>query len=212
MRVIAIDGPAGAGKSTVAVALAQRLGLARLDTGAMYRAVAFAALRDGIDPGDGPRLGALARGLDLEIGERVMVDGVDATAAIRGPEVTATVSAVSVHPEVRAELVRRQREWAEAHQGGVVEGRDIGSVVFPQAELKVFLTAAETERARRRVVQDDFDGDHAAVASDLARRDRIDSTRPASPLAVAQGALVMDTTGRSVDDVVEEVMEVLARP
>ena len=212
MRVIAIDGPAGAGKSTVAAALARRLGLARLDTGAMYRAVAFAALRDGIDPGDGPRLGALARGLDLEIGERVMVDGVDATAAIRGPEVTATVSAVSVHPEVRAELVRRQREWAEAHQGGVVEGRDIGSVVFPQAELKVFLTAAETERARRRVVQDDFDGDHAAVASDLARRDRIDSTRPASPLAVAQGALVMDTTGRSVDDVVEEVMEVLARP
>jgi len=212
VRVIAIDGPAGAGKSTVAAALARRLGLARLDTGAMYRAVAFAALRDGIDPGDGPRLGALARGLDLEIGERVMVDGVDATAAIRGPEVTATVSAVSVHPEVRAELVRRQREWAEAHQGGVVEGRDIGSVVFPQAELKVFLTAAETERARRRVVQDDFDGDHAAVASDLARRDRIDSTRPASPLAVAQGALVMDTTGRSVDDVVEEVMEVLARP
>jgi cytidylate kinase len=212
VRVIAIDGPAGAGKSTVAAALAQRLGMARLDTGAMYRAVAFAALRDGIDPGDAARLGALARGLDLEVGERVMVDGVDATAAIRGPEVTATVSAVSVHPEVRAELVRRQREWAEAHQGGVVEGRDIGSVVFPQAELKVFLTAAETERARRRVVQDDFDGDHAAVASDLARRDSIDSTRPASPLAVAQGALVMDTTGRSVDDVVEEVMEVLARP
>ena len=135
----------------------------------------------------------------------------DATAAIRGPEVTAVVSAVSVHPEVRAELVRRQRIWAEAHDGGVVEGRDIGSVVFPNAEVKVFLTAAEAERARRRVVQDDLDGDHAAVASDLARRDRIDSTRPASPLAVAQGALVMDTTGRSVDDVVEEVMEVLAR-
>ena len=121
------------------------------------------------------------------------------------------MSAVSVHPEVRAELVRRQRAWAEAHGGGVVEGRDIGSVVFPNAEAKVFLTAAEAERARRRVVQDDCDGDHAAVASDLARRDRIDSTRPASPLAVAQGALVIDTTGRSVDDVVEEVMEVLAR-
>ena len=212
MRVIAIDGPAGAGKSTVAAALARRLGVARLDTGAMYRAVAFAALRDGIDPGDGVGLGALARALDLEVGERVMVDGVDATAAIRGPEVTAVVSAVSVHPEVRAELVRRQRVWAEAHDGGVVEGRDVGSVVFPNAEVKVFLTAAEAERARRRVVQDDLDGDHAAVASDLARRDRIDSTRPASPLAVAQGALVMDTTGRSVDDVVEEVMEVLARP
>jgi len=211
VRVIAIDGPAGAGKSTVAAALARRLGVARLDTGAMYRAVAFAALREGIDPGDGVRLGALARALDLEVGERVTVDGVDATAAIRGPEVTAVVSAVSVHPEVRAELVRRQRVWAEAHDGGVVEGRDIGSVVFPNAEVKVFLTAAEAERARRRVVQDDLDGDHAAVASDLARRDRIDSTRPASPLAVAQGALVMDTTGRSVDDVVEEVMEVLAR-
>ena len=211
MRVIAIDGPAGAGKSTVAAALAERLGVARLDTGAMYRAVAFAALRDGIDPRDGARLGALARDLDLEVGGRVVVDGVDATAAIRGPHVTAIVSAVSAHPEVRAELVRRQRAWAEAHAGGVVEGRDIGSVVFPQAELKVFLTAAESEPARRRVAQDDVDCDHAATASDLARRDRIDSTRGASPLAVAEGALVIDTTGRSVDDVVGEVMEVLAR-
>jgi cytidylate kinase len=211
VRVLAIDGPAGAGKSTVAAALAERLGLARLDTGAMYRAVTLAALREGIDPGDGEALAALARGLDLQVGERVVLGGVDVTAEIRGPEVTALVSQVSAHPEVRAELVRRQRAWVEGHAGSVVEGRDIGSVVFPEAELKVFLTAAESERARRRVAQDEVDGDHAAVASELARRDRIDSSRGVSPLAVAEGALVIDTTGRSVEAVVEEVLEVLAR-
>jgi len=211
VRVIAIDGPAGAGKSTIAAALAQRLALARLDTGAMYRAVTLAALRDGIDPADGTRLAALAKGLDLSVGERVLVDGLDATAEIRGPDVTATVSQVSAHPEVRAELVRRQRAWVESHGGGVVEGRDIGSVVFPEAELKVFLTAAESERARRRMAQAEVDGDHDAVASDLVRRDRLDSTRGASPLTVAEGAMVIDTTGRSVEGVVEEVLEVLAR-
>ena len=117
MRVIAIDGPAGAGKSTIAAALAQRLALARLDTGAMYRAVTLAALRDGIDPADGTRLAALAKGLYLSVGERVLVDGLDATAEIRGPDVTATVSQVSAHAEVRAELVRRQRAWVESHKG-----------------------------------------------------------------------------------------------
>lgn len=150
MRVIAIDGPGGSGKSTVARAVAHQLGLERLDTGAMYRAVALASLREGIDRGDATALGALARRLSLEVGERVTMDGGDVTAAIRGPDVDAVVSAVSAHAEVRSEMVRRQRAWVQGRGGGVVEGRDIGSVVFPTADLKVYLTASEEERARRR--------------------------------------------------------------
>ncbi|MGB0995056.1 MAG: (d)CMP kinase, partial [Acidimicrobiales bacterium] len=142
MRVIAIDGPAGSGKSTVARALAKHLGLKYLDTGAMYRAVAFAVLRAGGDPDDAESTTATARLVDLDIGlDRVMVDGVDATVEIRGPEVSRAVSAVAANPEVRKELVSRQREWAVRQGGGVLEGRDIGTVVFPDAELKVYLTA-----------------------------------------------------------------------
>jgi cytidylate kinase len=206
--VVAIDGPAGSGKSTVARAVARRLGVAYLDTGAMYRSVAFAALRDGVDPGDGEALAKLAGGLDIQLGERVLVDGVDATAAIRGPEVTAIVSAVSAHPPVRADMVRRQREWASEHGGGVAEGRDIGTVVFPDADAKVFLTASESERARRRQ-KDDRAPDVGAVAADLARRDAIDSNRHASPLRPADDAVVIDTTGRTVDDVVNQVLGLL---
>jgi len=206
--VIAIDGPAGSGKSTVARAVARRLGLAYLDTGAMYRSVAFAALGQGVDPTDGDALAKLASGLDIELGDRVLVDGVDATAAIRGPEVTAIVSAVSAHPPVRADMVRRQRQWASAHGGGVAEGRDIGSVVFPDADVKVFLTASEEERARRRQ-RDDRAPDVAAVAADLARRDSLDSSRATSPLRPADDAVVIDTTGRSVDDVVDQVLGLL---
>src|SRR5688500_6788359 len=143
MRVIAIDGPAGSGKSTIGRALAARLGLEYLDTGAMYRSVTFAALRRGIEPTDGIAIAALARGLRLVVAARVLVDDEDATDAIRGPEVTGAVSAVAANPEVRRELVRRQQAWAGERGGGVIEGRDIGTVVFPDAELKVYLTADE---------------------------------------------------------------------
>jgi cytidylate kinase len=206
--LIAIDGPAGSGKSTVARAVASRLGLAYLDTGAMYRSVAWAALGHGVDLTDGDALARLANGLEIELGDRVVVDGVDATTEIRGPEVTAVVSAVSAHPAVRAEMVRRQRRWAEEGGGGVVEGRDIGTVVFPHADLKVFLTASEEERARRRQ-RDERAPDVDAVAADLARRDTLDSNRAASPLRSAEDAVVIDTTARTVDDVVDEVVGLL---
>ena len=199
-RVIAIDGPVGSGKSTVARAVARRLGVDYLDTGAMYRSVALAALRRGIDPetAGGEALAEVAVGLQLDVGERVQLDGEDVTDELRTPEVGRAVSAVAAEPMVREELVRRQRDWARAHGGGVVEGRDIGSVVFPDAELKVFLTASDEERARRRAADEDADA--------LARRDRLDSSRAASPLAVAEGAVVVDSTGRDVDDVVDEIV------
>src|SRR5687768_557207 len=151
MRVIAIDGPAGSGKSTVSRRLAERLQLAYLDTGAMYRAVAFAALRRNIDPDDDQRVATLTRDLTLEVTlERVVVDGVDATVEIRGPEVTRAVSTVAANPAVRDEMRDRQRRWAAERGGGVMEGRDIGSVVFPDAVLKVYLTATPEPRAGRR--------------------------------------------------------------
>jgi cytidylate kinase len=198
--VIAIDGPAGSGKSTVSRAVATRLGLDRLDTGAMYRAVAWAALDRGIDPGDRPSVATLARNLALVVGERVEADGVDITEAIRGPEVSGAVSVVAANPDVRAALVERQRRWVAERGGGVIEGRDIGSVVFPDADVKIFLTATVDERARRRPEEG---------ADALTRRDRLDRTRAASPLGVAEGARVIDTTGRPVQDIVEEVVACL---
>lgn len=202
--VIAIDGPAGSGKSTIAKLIAERLGLEYLDTGAMYRSVAFAVLRDLLDPADGEAVAALAAATAIEVAGSVLVDGEDATEAIRGPEVSAVVSIVSAHPDVRAELVRRQQEWAETHGGGVVEGRDIGTVVFPNATLKVFLTASEEERVRRRAAQSG-----EAVAAHVTKRDEIDSKRAVSPLVAADDALVIDTTGRTIDDIVEEVLSKL---
>ena len=210
MRVIAIDGPAGSGKSTVAKAVASRLGLDYLDTGAMYRAVAFAAIRRGIDPDDADRVAELARQIDLEVGESVKVDGADATIEIRSPEVTRAVSVVAANPAVRAELVARQREWATVHDGGVVEGRDIGTVVFPGADVKVYLTADDTERASRRS-KEMLDLQYDKVAADIARRDHADSTRAASPLSVAPDAVVLDTTGLGVDAVVATVLEMAER-
>lgn len=210
MRVIAIDGPAGSGKSTVARAVADRLGLDYLDTGAMYRAVAFAAMRRGIDPADSQPVATMARCLDLDVSYTVRVDGVDATIEIRSPEVTRAVSAVAANPEVRHELVRRQREWASAHEGGVIEGRDIGTVVFPEADLKVYLTADDSERASRRS-KEMLDLHYDEVAADIARRDHVDSTRAASPLATADDAVLVDTTGRSVDQVVDAVLQLLDR-
>jgi cytidylate kinase len=208
MRVIAIDGPAGSGKSTVARRVAEALGLDYLDTGAMYRSVAFAVLRDGIDASDTATVAALAPRVAIEVGERVMVDGADATEAIRGADVTTTVSAVAANPGVRHELVQRQRLWAETHGGGVVEGRDIGTVVFPEAELKVYLTASEDERARRRA-EELGQPAYEQVAADIARRDKVDSSRAASPMMVADDALVIDTTGRGIDEIVEEVLSKL---
>lgn len=206
--VVAIDGPAGSGKSTVAKLLAAAVGLEYLDTGAMYRAVTFAVLRRGLDPGDTARLADVASEIDLRLGAdgTVTVDGADATTEIRGPEVTRAVSLVAADPDVRRHLVSRQREWVRRHGGGVLEGRDIGSVVFPDARLKVYLSARPEVRAARRageVTELDFD----TVAADLARRDALDSGRQHDPLRRADGAIEVDTS----DLTIEEVVALLAR-
>ena len=205
MKVIAIDGPAGSGKSTVARRLADRLGLEYLDTGAMYRAVTFAALRRGIDPADAEPVENLARVVEMEVtAERVMVDGADATIEIRGPEVTRAVSLVAANPGVRAELVRRQREWTHARGGGVLEGRDIGTVVFPDALLKVYLSARPDVRAERRAAE--VAGlDYETVAADMARRDALDQGRETDPLRRADGALELDTSDMTVDEIVDSL-------
>jgi cytidylate kinase len=212
MRVIAIDGPAGSGKSTVARKLAERLGLRYLDTGAMYRAVTFAALRRNIDPGDPDPVAALARRVDLEVTlEHVRVDGVDATIEIRGPEVTRAVSVVAANPAVRTEMVARQREWAQRHGGGVIEGRDIGSVVFPEAELKVYLDARPEVRAARRS-QEVTDLSYETVAADIARRDALDQGRESSPLTRAGDAVEVDTSDLQIDDIVELIAAQVEEP
>lgn len=202
MRVIAIDGPAGSGKSTVARLLAERLGLDYLDTGAMYRAVTFAALRRDIDPADADPVASLARKVDLDVSlDAVVVDGVDATIEIRGPEVTRAVSLVAANPAVRAEMVARQREWATKHDGGVIEGRDIGSVVFPDAQLKVYLDARPEIRAARRS-KEVSDLDYETVAADLARRDALDQGRETSPLTRAGDAVEVDTSDLGIEAIV----------
>jgi cytidylate kinase len=209
VRVVAIDGPSGSGKSTVARAIAERLGLDYLDTGAMYRSVAFAALRRNIDPSDLEPVARLAEKLEIELdGSDVRVDGIDASIEIRGPEVTRAVSAVAANPDVRKEMVRRQREWIERHGGGVVEGRDIGAVVWPDAQPKVYLTARLAVRADRRHKEVE-DLAYERVAADMAARDTIDATRDASPLQMAEGSVVIDTTDHSVDEVVDIVMGLL---
>jgi cytidylate kinase len=207
MRLIAIDGPAGSGKSTVAKAVAARLGLEYLDTGAMYRSVTFAALRRGVDPSDVEPVARVARDLDLRMGAdgSVLVDGADATIEIRGPEVTRAVSIVAANPGVRDEMRRRQREWAERRGGGVMEGRDIGTVVFPDAELKVYLDALPDVRANRRS-QEVADLDYETVASDLARRDALDQGREHAPLREAADAMIIDTSELTVDQIVDEVL------
>ena len=206
--VIAIDGPAGAGKSTVGRALARRLGLDYLDTGAMYRAVTFAALRRGLDPADDDDVAKVSESLELLVDDdRVTVDGVDATVEIRGREVTSAVSLVAANSRVRSELVRRQREWVADRGGGVVEGRDIGSVVFPDASLKLYVTASPRVRAQRRVAE--IGGNVDEVEASIIERDRKDSTRADSPLMEASGALVVDTSGMSIDEVVEHLLELV---
>jgi cytidylate kinase len=207
--LIAIDGPAGAGKSTVGRALAARLGLEYLDTGAMYRAVACAALRRGVAVTDEEAVAQLARTMSLTVSDDgVFVDGDDVTAEIRGREVTAVVSAVAANGGVRTELRARQRAWARDHGGGgVIEGRDIGTVVFPDATLKLFVTASPQERAARRVRE--IGGDVDDVAASIAERDRRDMTRLDGPLRPDGGAVVVDTTGLAIDDVVDTIVEML---
>jgi CMP/dCMP kinase len=194
--VVAIDGPAGAGKSTVARALADALGFTYLDSGAMYRAVGLMTLRHGGAASE------RARELELELGERVVANGDDVTEAIRAPEVSEAASKVATNPQVRAALVEKQRELL-ASGDWVAEGRDIGTVVMPEAEVKVFLTASPEERARRRA--DELGTDLDTVRRDQALRDAQDTSREHSPLAVAPGAVELDTDGLSVDQVVERI-------
>ena len=207
--VIAIDGPAGAGKSTVASGLADALDATYLDSGAMYRCVALAALRAGVGLDDGAQLGRIAGDLGISFaGREVLLDGEVVTAEIRAPEVSAAASRVSVHPEVRAAMVARQRTLVAAGDW-VVEGRDIGTVVIPDADLKVFLTAAPDERARRRAA--DTGEDVAAVAAAQAERDRRDSERAHGALRVAPDAVELDTTGRPASQVVERIIEIASQ-
>lgn len=209
VRVIAIDGPAGSGKSTVARAVAERLGLSYLDTGAMYRSVAFSVLRATGDPDDIDFAANAARSMELCLNdERVVVNGVDATLQIRGPEVTRAVSAIATNPQVRRELVSRQREWIERNGGGVLEGRDIGTVVFPDAELKVYLTADPEIRAERRA-KEVTDLDYQMVVADLTRRDAVDSRREVAPLVEAEDAVVVDTSSLTVGEVVDRIVAML---
>jgi cytidylate kinase len=204
VRIIAIDGPAGAGKSTIARALAARLGLDYLDTGAMYRAVTCAAIHRAIPVDDVPAVAAIARAMTLEVDDNgVVVDGVDVTDEIRTPEVTAAVSWIASNSDVRTELRHRQREWAEVHGGGVIEGRDIGSVVFPDAQLKLYLTASPRVRAERRVAE--AGGDVDEIERAIAVRDGGDTSRIDGPLREADGSRVVDTTGLDVEEVLATI-------
>lgn len=213
--IIAIDGPSGAGKGTVARAVAERLGYRHLDTGAMYRAVAWKALQDGLGLDDEDAVAGVAQRARLDIGPTaVLIDGADVTAAIRTPEIDRAAALAARLPNVRAALVARQRTAGE--QGGIVmEGRDISTVVFPDADVKIYLDASSDERARRRAA----DPAHgvgrpaaiAAVAHELEARDRSDRTRPTSPLMRAKDAIHIDTTGLSIEETVERVMGVVEK-
>jgi CMP/dCMP kinase len=211
--IIAIDGPSGAGKGTVARELARRLNYKHLDTGAMYRAVAWKALHDRVPLDDEDAVASIARRADFDIGPaRVAIDGHDVTVAIRTTEIDRAAAAASRLPKVRAVLVARQRQ--EGESGGIVmEGRDIESVVFPDADVKIYLDAAPEERARRRAADPAHGMSRTAAAADVAleleARDRSDKTRVSSPLVIAPDAVEIDTTGVSVDDVVRRVMELV---
>jgi CMP/dCMP kinase len=206
--VIAIDGPAGAGKSSVARGVAEALGFTYLDSGAMYRSVALGALQRGVELDDPDAMGELARSVRIGLdGGHIELDGSDVTDAIRSPEVTAGASLVAVHPGVREAMVERQRALIEGRRY-VAEGRDIGTVVSPDAPLKVYLTASDEERARRRAA--DTGEELQAVLDSQRRRDSRDETRAHSALRAAEDAVQIDTTGMALDDVISRVVE-LAR-
>jgi cytidylate kinase len=211
---IALDGPAGSGKSTVARAVAERLSLPHIDTGAMYRAATLKALERGVGTGDGAGLRSLLDVTDIDLRDgKVFLDGRDVSAEVRTGPVTASVSQVAAHAPVRQWMVERQRRLVR-ERGGVVEGRDITTVVLPEADFKFFLTAAPGERARRRAAELAAEGVAASVEEVLTgieARDRLDAGRAVSPLRVAEGATVIDSTGRSVDDVVDEIVAVAGR-
>jgi CMP/dCMP kinase len=204
--IIAVDGPAGAGKTTVAKGLAKKLSLRHVDTGAMYRALGLKALDAGVDPSDGRALGALLTATSIQLEDtRVLLDGQDVTGKIRKPEVALASSQVATHPEVRRWMVARQREVVTAAEGGaVMEGRDIGTVVLPDADLKIYLTASEAVRARRR--SDQAGIDLVTAAAELAGRDLRDTTRTASPLTAAEGSVTVDTTGLTVEEVIARLV------
>lgn len=214
--IIAIDGPSGAGKSSVAKEVARRQGYSCLDTGAMYRCVAWLALRKGISLDDADALGRLACECVIEFGHepnnpipsKVLVDGVDVTASIRTSEIDKAVSPVSAAPTVRSAMVDQQRRIGESGDY-VIEGRDIGTVVFPNAEVKVFLTASDEERAKRRVKQNEQRGigscDYDEVLADIRRRDECDSTRKTSPLKPAEGSHLIDSSDMSIEEVIDEI-------
>ncbi|OFJ52214.1 (d)CMP kinase [Mycolicibacterium grossiae] len=214
---IAIDGPAGTGKSSVSRGLARSIGARYLDTGAMYRIVTLAVLRAGVDPADADAVADLAATVDLSVGfdpdeDRSYLAGEDVSAEIRGDAVTRAVSAVSAVPAVRARLVQRQRELADGPGSVVVEGRDIGTVVLPDADVKIFLTASAEERARRRNDQNVAGGapsDYDGVLADVRRRDHLDSTRAVSPLRAADDAIVVDSSDMTELGVVEHLRQLV---
>lgn len=218
--IIAIDGPSGAGKSTIAKTVARKLGFSCLDTGAMYRSVAWKAVHDGISLQDGEALGRLACDCKIEFGhevgdplpKHVFIDGFNVTDAIRTGEIDLAVSPVSATPQVRTALVEQQRRIGLSGNY-VVEGRDIGTTVFPQAEVKIFLTASPEERARRRALQNKERGvgstDYDEILADIIRRDTYDSTREASPLKPADDAILLDSSNMSIDEVTQFVCEIV---
>ena len=205
MRVIAIDGPAGAGKSTVARQVSTATGLRYLDTGAMYRCVALAVQQSSTDPNDSEAVGHIAQDVSVVIErDAAKLNGVDVSQEIRSSEINGIVSIIAAHTPVRDAMREQQRRWIQDHDGGVVEGRDIGTVVFPDAILKVFLTASPEVRAERRVGQ--TGGDIQAVAASIAERDYLDSTRIDSPLKPSPESVVVDSSSRTIEEVVAEIV------
>ena len=208
MTVVAIDGPAGAGKSTVARLVAEKIGVPYLDTGAMYRCVALAVIDRGISLDAVHEIASLAQSLTISVESGVvMLDGDDVSDRIRQPEIGAVVSVIAAMSPVRDAMRTQQQQWIARKGGGVVEGRDIGTVVFPNADVKIFLTASATERAARRVEQ--VGGDLKQVAQEIEERDRIDSGRADSPMRPAQDSCHVDSTGMTIDAVVDHIVQIV---